>query len=132
MTLTLPQCVDVFGRMLQSLGMACENGAINNCGDVSKAFLTLLDASGIRGEIGRLVGVPEFVRHTIEPEELERGGMACHIIVKVGPGYYDWTRRQYVATSAFPHISNRAQLEAEGWEVEDVDAAKYLFKERGK
>lgn len=128
MVLNLGQAVEVFARMMEHLALDSAEGGANNCGDVSKAFVTLLDANGIRAELGQLIGIPDFVRPLRDAEYWDEGAKECHIVAKVGDRYLDWTRRQYQPDAQFPYVASREELEAEGWEVTDKDAAPYLMR----
>lgn len=46
-----------------------------------------------------------------------------HCVVEVEGVYYDWSRRQYQPDADFPVIATREQMEAEGWEFAEQEAA---------
>lgn len=126
MTATLPEAIDAFAVLVgRPFGWDTPTGALNNCGDASLAFERFCAECSLPAQKVAMTGLPDYVRELWEADcglclsegGREDGAQDCHVVVRVGDLFVDWTRRQYQPDADFPHVSTRADLEAEGWHI---------------
>ena len=122
MTATLPEVIDGFREMVAlPFGWNTQAGALNNCGDASLAFEQFCHAASVPAQKVALIGLPEYVRQIWEQrgEKFDDGELDCHVVVRCGDLYIDWTAAQYALDAGFPRICTRWELEADGWNLQE-------------
>ena len=122
MTSTLAEAIEGFREMVAlPFGWNTQAGALNNCGDASLAFEQFCCAAGVSAQKVAMIGLPEYVRRFWENrgDTWKDGELDCHVVVRCGDLFVDWTAAQYALDAGFPRVSARWELEAEGWELQE-------------